>query len=312
MKEDFNDFDVEYSVKDRDFKTDKNKIYLYDTSWFMYRGYHALRLSVKHNGVDLPTGHLYLLIKTILDLKNDSSHILCLDSKFSTVLRRQINPFYKANRDSSGVNIHKDTMDLAYLASLLDDVFVSYKTYYESDDVMYSLASTLSEKYPEKEIFIYSGDNDLLQSTALSDNVKVMRNHRNGKFQIYDRKETEDKYKVPVESLPFYRAVKGDSSDNLEGIKRFPTKLLNRICKAVRKPEDVYKLHSKNPTTVKWINRLKENYTKLENNFKIMNLTHLPKLYVYRLKGDKSLVEKYKFNRLYSVIEDTEIKTIGE
>ena len=125
-------------------------------------------------------------------------------------------------------NIMQDR-DLIYcLAMLHPKVRVAYHPDQEADQVMYTIAKKAERK--GDSVVIYSGDDDMLQT--LSPAVSIYRGKDKGvkKVITYESYLEDprmiDKYKkVPVEKLPEYRSLVGDSSDNLKVLHRFPKEL---------------------------------------------------------------------------------------
>ena len=92
---------------------------------------------------------------------------------------------------------------------------------FEADDVLGTISKYVREgKWSNEdiELYILSGDKDLLQ--LVSDNVKVCLPQGNFRNLIaYDRIETKRKFKMYPEQIVDYKAMAGDASDNIPGVK---------------------------------------------------------------------------------------------
>lgn len=86
---------------------------------------------------------------------------------------------------------------------------------FEADDVIGTLATLLSAK--GKQVVIYSGDSDLRQ--LVNDNVTVVSPGYRGKEAVYDQEAVEAKHGVIPGLLADMKALAGDSSDNIPGIR---------------------------------------------------------------------------------------------
>ena len=264
----------------------------------------------------IPNGHLFGIcqnIKTLLTLGHEV--YLCRDLKSD--FRQRLNENYKSNRhEDGGMSIH-DSLNRAInpLISNLDEVHVLSQTNYEADDVMFSAAKYCSEN--GIRCYILSTDKDLCQS--LDDSITIAHKFTlKGPQDIvtqdseYYKKNFED---IKPVCLPFYRAFRGDASDNLEApIKRFPKDLLKELCEdyyefwMVNREDNLAAIlleHLEHRITKKshekWLHSLvnnRENFIKLFNNYRIMKLSQIP----FTVE-DEALVE----NAFYNITKEYEL-----
>lgn len=90
---------------------------------------------------------------------------------------------------------------------------------FEADDLIATLVSQVGEKYPDVAVVIATGDQDAFQ--LVTDMVHVWLPPR-GKFQSekeYDTAAVVQKLGVRPDQIPEYKALSGDSSDNIPGVK---------------------------------------------------------------------------------------------
>lgn len=193
-------------------------------------------LSVTINDEIVSTGHLYGMTRFVSMLKErfpDCSIVLCLDGYDSE--RREINPEYKANRDHT-LNLYEQIDDLVEMCSLLDGVYSCYCKDCEADDIINSISfivyNLCKKAKVRKSIWILSNDKDMYQLVRDdTDNpIRIIRKFGTG-AKWYDDADIVDESKVretfndvnPINLVKF-RAITGDSSDNLKGYYRFRKK----------------------------------------------------------------------------------------
>ena len=180
------------------------------------------------------TGLEYGFVKGILALArtfHPSKLILVWDGKpvrCSTIFPKTVDSVtnvetgYKSNRVA-----HEDkkselpwTPRLNKLRELFSNLCVQvYHPELEADEQIASFAHWASQL--GKRTLIVSKDKDLQQ--LVRDNIHVTAGIEK---PILTPKGIEEIWLVPAEKLSLYRAVKGDSSDGLRGVPRFPTELL--------------------------------------------------------------------------------------
>ncbi len=242
-----------------------------------------------------PTGHVFGVIRSIITLRqrfNNPDIILCRDGLpkdriellGGTVTEREDGTFdvkrgeYKEGRAPMSYNIHKDAQLICDICSTLPGVYYAYDKFKESDDLMYSLAKTNEDRYDE--IYVFSGDNDLLQT--ITDKIKVLRSMAKGKEEILDSYWVKMKsdYKVLPHQLPIFRSLRGDVSDTIEGVyPRLSKDFARHVAENFSSVEDIewYMPDKKDPWYNWWMRIKTPNATKiLERNYKLMKLNVFP------------------------------------
>jgi DNA polymerase-1 len=148
--------------------------------------------------------------------------------------RKKESDSYKANRESSGIAHYAD-MNL-----LVQDVLPALGFTpigvpgFEADDVI----ATISRNSPGyKEIYIFTCDRDLLQ--LVNNRVKVLLFNSAKKIREVDIDGVVDIFGVYPADLKYFKALAGDSSDNVAGIKGIGPKTAVRIIEECKpKPDD--------------------------------------------------------------------------
>lgn len=89
---------------------------------------------------------------------------------------------------------------------------------FEADDVIGTLARQAVEKDEEVDVIIVTGDGDAFQ--LITDRVKVFTMRKGVKDTVlYDTDSVFTKYGLKPEQLKDYKGLRGDSSDNIPGVK---------------------------------------------------------------------------------------------
>jgi len=159
-----------------------------------------------------PTGAAYgfvtMLIKVLRDEK--PTHVVVASDPRGGSFRRRIYPEYKAGRDAQPEDLTAQLPLVAEFCAAFSVPMLEVPDF-EADDVI----ATLVETAPEgAEVCIVSTDKDLMQlvrpGVELLDGVKGRR---------IDSAAVEERFGVPPNQLLDMRALVGDPSDNIPGVK---------------------------------------------------------------------------------------------
>lgn len=182
----------------------------------VFRSYYAFPTSItspKGTPVNVIFGFITLLYKTI-DLFNPTYLAICWDRKEPT-FRHITFPEYKAHRPPPPPDLIEQVDELKNVLSQLNFHQVD-KAGFEADDLIgtYSLIA----ENEGVDTIIYTGDMDCTQ--LISEHVKIATNKRGSTdMLIMDNEQVLEKYGVTVSQIIDYKALKGDSSDNIPGVK---------------------------------------------------------------------------------------------
>ena len=163
----------------------------------------------------------------VKDQKPDG--ILVAFDRPEPTFRHKANPEYKAQREAAP-DILRQQMGL--VREVLDalNVTVFELAGWEADDILATLAE--QAKAEGHDVVIVTGDRDSYQLVH-DPHVKVLYNKRGvSDYALYDEEGIKEKTGVTPELYPQYAALRGDPSDNLEGIpgvgEKTAAKLLNQ------------------------------------------------------------------------------------
>jgi len=218
---------------------DTKILVLLDAHAIIHRAYHALPEFLSSKGE--PTGALYglssMLMKIVTDLKPDYI-VACYDLPGKT-FRHEAYDAYKAGRAKTDDAL---IMQLKNSRQIFEafNVPIYDATGFEADDVL----GTICEKYKKNKnvnIIIASGDMDTMQ---LIDDKKVqvytLKKGINDTI-LYDENAVVTRFGFKPELLPDYKGLRGDSSDNIIGIKGIGEKTATTLITTFGTIEEIYK-----------------------------------------------------------------------
>ena len=229
-------------------KEDIKTLVLLDAHAIIHRAYHALPEFLSSSGE--PTGALYglltMLMKIITDLKSDYI-VACYDLPQKT-FRHEAYDAYKAGRAKADVALVSQLKNSRKIFEAFN-IPIYDAPGFEADDIL----GTIVEKYKKDKsikIIIASGDMDTMQ---LVDSKKVqvytLKKGINDTI-LYDEEVMIARFGFKPEFLPDYKGLRGDSSDNIIGIKGVGEKTATELIVGFGTIEEIYKqLKKKNSKT---------------------------------------------------------------
>ncbi len=224
-------------------KEKKTRVVVLDTFAIIFRAYHALPEFSTSKGE--PTGALFgvasMLMSIITELKPD--YIVAAYDLPGGSFRNDVDETYKANRTEAAddlVQQIKRTRDLLQAFS----VPIFEKEGYEADDILGTISEIL-KKDENMETIIASGDMDTLQLVD-GKKVQVFTIRKGIKDTVlYDEKAVVERFGFKPESLPDYKGLRGDPSDNIMGVKGIGEKGATQLITGYKTLENLYKVLKK-------------------------------------------------------------------
>src|SRR3712207_1480479 len=191
------------------------RVYLIDGYSLLYRAFYALPQSIATSS-GLPTNALYGFTSMVLKLLDSEEEVgigVVWDGGMPA-FRLEIFPAYKPHRSAMPEELR---VQLDHLDEILESMNVPAirAEGFEADDAL----ATMSKQVPGGiELFIVTGDQDAMQ--LVDGNVKVLRTARGvSETRTYGRDEVVEEYGVTPEQIPDYKALVGDPSDNIPGVR---------------------------------------------------------------------------------------------
>jgi len=203
-----------------------------------YRGYYAMPNLALADGT--PTGGVFgfasIAIEIIKKLEPDYVAIAWDIKGTSIDKRKEIFDGYKAGRS-------KPPEDFYAQLPILRDVLQAFDwplyelDQYEADDIMGTFAAEAKEQ--GVETCLITGDYDMLQLIDDTTNVYITRTGSTDLVQ-YDDAAFEEKYGIKVAQFVDYKALVGDSSDNIPGVAKIGPKAAQSLLTTYGDLDSIY------------------------------------------------------------------------
>ena len=216
-----------------------NKIILIDGNNILFRSYYATAYSgsMMRNSKNFPTNALYGFINMINKIISDEqpSHMMVAFDKGKT-FRHDAYLEYKAGRSEMPDDL-KEQFKVVY--SLTEAMGIKHFEIdnYEADDIIGTFSKYIDE-HEDTEGLIVSSDKDLLQ--LISDKVKVKLLKSND-YIMMDKDKFKEIYGLDdPKKMVDLKALMGDSSDNIPGVKGIGEKTALSLLQKYKSLDGVY------------------------------------------------------------------------
>ncbi|MDP8939947.1 MAG: DNA polymerase I [Actinomycetota bacterium] len=218
------------------------RVYLIDGYSMLYRAFYALPQSIATSS-GLPTNALYGFTSMLLKLLDSGDEEVGIGVVWDAGLpkfRTDIYPEYKAQRSAMPDELRAQVGHMDQILEAMNIPAIRAEGF-EADDAL----ATLSKRLPDGvELMIVTGDQDAMQ--LVDGNVKVLRTTRGvSETKSYGRDEVIEEYGVTPEQIPDYKALTGDPSDNIPGVKGIGPKGASNLLQQFGSVEGIYEnLHA--------------------------------------------------------------------
>lgn len=217
----------------------RKRLVILDAHAVIHRAYHALPDFSTSKGE--PTGAIYglatMLMKIIEELKPD--YIVAAFDLPGKTHRHEVYEAYKGTRTKTDDAL-KIQLERAKDLFKAWGVPIYSHPGFEADDILGTVVELL-KKDKETEIVIASGDMDTL---SLVDGKRVLvytlRKGLNDTI-LYDESKVNERFGFGPELLPDYKGLRGDTSDNIIGVKGIGEKTATTLIQTFGTVEKMYK-----------------------------------------------------------------------
>ncbi|MEO1133282.1 MAG: 5'-3' exonuclease H3TH domain-containing protein, partial [Cyanobacteria bacterium J06639_1] len=203
------------------------KLLLVDGHSLAYRAFYAFNLGREgglRTSTGIPTSVSYGFTKSLLDVltREQPTHVAVAFDTRKPTFRHEADASYKAGRQETPDEFFADILNLEELLHALN-IPVLKAPGYEADDILGTLANRIPDGATVK---ILSGDRDLFQLVDSDRGVFVL--YMGGSYAQrgsssapieYGPAEVQEKLGVTPAQIVDYKALCGDSSDNIPGVR---------------------------------------------------------------------------------------------
>jgi len=215
------------------------KLVIIDSYALLHRAWHAIPPLETKNGllVNAVYGFSALVLNIIKTSQPD--YIMAAFDLAGPTFRHEEYDNYKAQRVKQADEFYDQIPLAREVLDALKIPILSQKGF-EADDILGSVATQAYKKYPELEIFIVTGDLDTLQ--LVNDRIKVLTLKKGFNDIItYDVEAVKTRYDLAPKQIIDLKALMGDSSDNIKGVKGIGQKGANDLIREFGDVENLYK-----------------------------------------------------------------------
>ncbi len=219
----------------------KRDVYmLIDSHALIHRAYHALPYLQTKDG--RPSGALFGLMNILLGAieKFKPNYIFAANDLPKITFREMAFKNYKAHRTKTDDFLVEQIVAMPDLFKSFGIPLLSLEGY-EADDVIGTLVKKIQAEKNNYQIVILTGDMDIMQ--LIDDDKVVVYTAKKGEEEIiFHEEEVKKKYNLLPKQIPDYKGLRGDSSDNIPGIKGIGEKTAVQILQKGENLKKVYQL----------------------------------------------------------------------
>jgi DNA polymerase I-like protein with 3'-5' exonuclease and polymerase domains len=276
-----------------------SRLVLVDGHALFHRAFHAMPPLTTSKGelVNAVFGFTSMLLRVLSDIKPEYA-VVAFDTKAPTFRHTEYTA-YKAHRISAPEEMHQQLPRVKEVVDTLNiPIFVLEG--YEADDII----GTLANQAGDLDVYIVTGDRDALQ--LVNTHVKAyMPGKSLSDIVIYDGKKFEDKYGFKPKQLIDFKALVGDSSDNIPGVAGIGEVSATKLIQEFESVEEIYKNIEKIPE--KLSKKLAEGAESAVLSKKLATIdTSVP----IRLDLNKCILADYDHTKVQRLFEELEFKSL--
>ena len=194
----------------------------------------------------IPTSVCFGFLKSLLEVMatHDPQYMAIAFDLATPTFRHEADDTYKAGRAETPEDFIPDLKNLQELLGYFNLPAITAPGY-EADDILGTLAKKASEA--GYRVKILSGDRDLFQLVDTEKNISVLylstdelRRSGKGKSQEYGPEQVKEKLGILPEQVIDYKALCGDKSDNIPGVKGIGDKTAIQLITTYNSLDGIY------------------------------------------------------------------------
>jgi len=213
------------------------KLILIDGNAILHRAYHSLPPFKTSKGET--TNAIFGFIRMLIDIymKEQPDYLGIAWDRKAPTFRHEKYEEYKATRAAPPDDLYPQLPRLKDVISAFN-VPMLEKDGYEADDLL-GTAAHKAEQEPDLETVIVTGDQDAFQ--LVSDKTLIMAPIRGvSEVKLYDAEKVKEKYGIRPDQVIDYKALCGDSSDNIPGVPGIGPKNASELLQKYDNLDNIY------------------------------------------------------------------------
>lgn len=291
-------------------KNQENQNFLIiDSNSIIHRAFHALPPLTNKKGeiVNAVYGFLLMFFRAIKDF-NPKYIAACFDLPEPT-FRKKAFAEYKATRVKAPDELYAQIPEVKKILKAFN-VPIFEKSGYEGDDLIGTLSESVNnQKFQNIKNIIISGDLDNLQLVNHQTSVYFLfRGIKQG--IIYNEQEIQKKYDgLGSKDIVALKALKGDSSDNIPGVKGIGEKTAIQLVKKYKNLKKIYEEAEKQESEIKDSLRQKLLENK-DNAFLSQELSEIKKDVPIKINITECSWQDFDKEKAREILEDFGFKSL--
>lgn len=288
----------------------KKKFVIIDGHALIHRAWHAIPPLTTKDGrvVNAAFGFTSILLKAINDLKPDFMAVT-FDLKGPTFRHKQYKE-YKAHRVTESDELY---IQIPWIKEIVEsfNIKIFEKQGFEADDVIGTLCEKKQVDRDDVLSIIVTGDMDTMQLVDGNTHVFTLKRGMS-ETVMYDRKAVIEKYNgLTPEQMIDYKALRGDPSDNIPGVKGIGEKTATALLTDFKTLDNLYKEVESNSVTVRA--KIKERIIKLliddkDNAYMSKELATIKRDVPIDFNLDDCAMRPYNKERVLELFTDLEFR----
>lgn len=212
-------------------------VVLVDGFALIFRAYFAIPTTLSTTSGE-QTNAVYGFATMLLDvLQKRKPDYVAIALETGRTFRHEEYPDYKGTRAKMPDDLREQLERVHELIGALN-IPVEMKDLYEADDIIGTLSGELADQ--GHQVYVITGDSDLLQLARPGVTIVLPGARRFGELREYGVPEVEERFGFGPEFVPDYKALVGDTSDNIPGVPGIGDKTAKKLIAEFGTVEEIF------------------------------------------------------------------------
>lgn len=283
------------------------KFIIIDGNALIHRSFHALppTMTTKDGRlVNAVYGFTSFILRAFLELRPEFV-VLTLDRPAPTFRHEQYTE-YKATRTKAPDELYEQIPLVKEVAKVLD-IPIFELDGYEADDLIGTITQKAAAETDWHSIII-TGDMDTLQLINTRTSVYTMSRGLNESV-LYSDKEVQERYGLRPDQIIDYKALRGDASDNIPGVKGIGEKGATELLQNFETLDDVYAAAEASNEKIK--PRLRELLlAEKDQAYLSQNLATINREAPIQIKWEEFRLDSFDENKAITLFQELEFRSL--